>query len=316
AFIILCLWLKSTGFLHLDGLADLVDGLAASHSETANNDKTNTSANFIVFDINISTTVYIAYDIRLAAPSWLGSWSNTGLILEDSDTSRILYSKNFAAGVVSLDGNEGNGSSSMYTVIVKDPLGSVILPDATPIAVNDTASTDTLVAVNIDVLENDSGLDDGLLMLSIVDQPSAGSAMVEMDNTITYTPDGSTSGVFSFTYQIIDNDGDMSTANVSVDVLCGSCANDVDLMLSWDANPVEENIIGYKLFYRVNSDVTSKLLVDIPLSQSGFDAANPSYTINAGLDMGLSFGDDVCLSIQAYNLAGSSESSDEICTTI
>lgn len=39
AFIILCLWLKSTGFLHLDGLADLVDGLAASHSETANNDK-------------------------------------------------------------------------------------------------------------------------------------------------------------------------------------------------------------------------------------------------------------------------------------
>lgn len=33
AFLVLCLWLKSTGFLHLDGLADLVDGLAASHSD-------------------------------------------------------------------------------------------------------------------------------------------------------------------------------------------------------------------------------------------------------------------------------------------
>ncbi len=33
AFLLLALWLKSTGFLHVDGLADLVDGLGAAHGD-------------------------------------------------------------------------------------------------------------------------------------------------------------------------------------------------------------------------------------------------------------------------------------------
>ena len=286
--------------------------------QTANDDKTFANDDFISFYVNIPTVVYIAIDTRIVSlPEWLSDWTSTDLIIDTTDTPRNLYKKSFATGNITLGGN--NSNTSMYSVIIQDPLGTTNSSNsgiATPIAVEDAISTDIETSVNFNVLQNDSGLDDGPISLSIIDQPAAGNAEVETDNTVTYIPNGTTAGLFSFVYQIEDIDGDIATTSVSVDVLCPNCANNVNLLLTWGANPETEIVDGYKIYYRVNSNNTTKLLADIPNSQNGFDPTNPSKSFNAGSDMGLMLGDSVCLSLQAYNVAGSSPSSTEVCSNI
>lgn len=202
----------------------------------------------------------------------------------------------------------------MYSVIIRSLDGSE--PTAKPIAVNDAATTDTDTAVNIDVLLNDLDLDDTPISLSIADSPEVGAVIIEEDDTITYTPDGAAPGIYNFAYQITDNDGDLAIASVSVSVLCANCANDVDVSLAWDANPGSENVNGYRILYRLSTETSSKFLADIPVTQSGFDATNPSISFNAGSDIGLVYGDNVCLSVQAYNYGGTSSASTEACADI
>ena len=61
------------------------------------------------------------YDTVLTTtPTWLSEWTNTGEIINGTDTPRRLYSKAFPVGSnVNLGGNFGITESSMYTVIVK-----------------------------------------------------------------------------------------------------------------------------------------------------------------------------------------------------
>ncbi len=283
---------------------------------TENDDKNISSNALVVFDISEVATVYVAHDIRITdKPAWLAGWSDTGITIVDSDTTRRLFSNNHAAGTVVLgSNNNSNSDSSMYSVIVRNLDGSV--PTAKPIAVNDVVTTDMDTAVNIDVLLNDRDLDDTPISLSIVDSPSVGTVNIEANDTITYTPDGVSYGAYNFTYRITDNDGDLATASVSINVLCSNCANDIDVSLTWDANSASENVNGYNILYRLSTDASNKLLADVPVSQTGFDATNPSVSFNAGADIGLVYGDNVCFSVQAYNYVGTSAATTEACTDI
>jgi len=88
---------------------------------TANDDKNVTVDNFIQFNVNRAVTVYIGYDERNASrPTWLEDWTDTGeaLLSTDQGVGLRLYSKDFAAGNVTLGGNSQSGNS-MYVVIVK-----------------------------------------------------------------------------------------------------------------------------------------------------------------------------------------------------
>lgn len=78
-----------------------------------------------------------------------------------------------------------------------------------PTVLADAALTSEDVAVNIDVLSNDNddldplgGLD--LSTLTIVLAPLNGSAILEVDATVTYTPDPDFNGLDSFRYEICD----------------------------------------------------------------------------------------------------------------
>ena len=79
---------------------------------------------------------------------------------------------------------EGQCSTATVTVEV------AAVADA-PIAVDEMVSTDEDVPVDIDVLANDIDVDDDLdpSTVSLVDDPSFGSALVEPDGSVTYTPD-------------------------------------------------------------------------------------------------------------------------------
>ncbi len=82
--------------------------------------------------------------------------------------------------------------------------GDLNCPNA-PVAVNDTTATNEDNPVVIDVLENDSDSDSPLGIPDIIDGPSNGSASVNGDSTVTYTPDENFVGVDSFTYAICDD---------------------------------------------------------------------------------------------------------------
>ena len=100
-----------------------------NYLKTANNDKGATDNLFITFDVNQLVTVYVAHNVYITPkPSWLMSWTDTSEDLVTSDTTLHLYKKNFAAGTVTLGGNEG-GTISMYSVVVKFASGTV---DTTP----------------------------------------------------------------------------------------------------------------------------------------------------------------------------------------
>ena len=93
-------------------------------------------------------------------------------------------------------------------------------PDANP----DGATTSPDLAVKIDVLENDAPNSELALdpdSLAIVTDPAHGSALVNADHTVTYTPAAGFSGTDTFTYRVCsvpDPVAPCDVANVRVTV--------------------------------------------------------------------------------------------------
>ena len=218
--------------------------------------------------------------------------------------------KDFAAGTVTLGGNVGG--NSMYMVFAQQSAVSGEIPNAKP----DTVTTDDATTAEISVLANDTNLADTPISLSIAFQPTYGNVTVNANNTLSYIPNGSYVGDDSFTYKITDKDGDFSVSTVSVTVNCSNCANNVMLNLNWDANPAEENILGYKLYSGSNAGSTTSLTKTINANDAGFDSTAPAYSFNAGIDMQLRYSDSVCFKVSAFNSAGESTASDIICQSI
>ena len=85
-----------------------------------------------------------------------------------------------------------------------------------PVAVNDSANTNEDAAVVIDVLDNDGDPDGGAVMVADVTEPVDGSAVINPDGTITYTPDPNFNGVDEFSYTLKETGGLTDTATVTV----------------------------------------------------------------------------------------------------
>ncbi len=96
----------------------------AAYIQTANNDKTATSAAFLGFTVDQPVTVYAAYDKRLSPPSWLTTlgFTDSGQDLVTSDTTFDLFARSFPAGPITLGGNASTGGS-MYSVIIQSEEG-------------------------------------------------------------------------------------------------------------------------------------------------------------------------------------------------
>ncbi len=83
-------------------------------------------------------------------------------------------------------------------------------------AQNDSATTDEDTAVDIDVMSNDT-VPEGAT-LSSVTQPSNGTASLNDDGTVNYTPNPDFNGFDSFTYTVTTLAGNTETASVGVTV--------------------------------------------------------------------------------------------------
>jgi LPXTG-motif cell wall-anchored protein len=118
------------------------------------------------------------------------------------------------------------------SVVTPPPPGA---PNANP----DKATTDEGKAVTIDVLKNDTPNSAGPIddsSLKVITAPKHGTAVVNTDNTITYTPDAGFSGADSFVYHICTQIPVVTTTTGPVDVAavqpCASAAVAITVVAS------------------------------------------------------------------------------------
>jgi hypothetical protein len=97
-----------------------------------------------------------------------------------------------------------------------------------PVAVNDTGATLNTTPITVDVLANDSDPDGDPIHVTSITQPLSGSAVLNGDSTVTYTPVAGFKGKAVFTYTIADNYGGTATANVSITVTANGVPNAVN----------------------------------------------------------------------------------------
>ena len=108
---------------------------------------------------------------------------------------------------------DDNGACATAIVTV------TVLPGANrpPIATDDVVSTRTNTAVNLDPTDNDVDPDgDPLAVEDIVTQPLHGTARLENDGTVTYTPDNGYVGTDTFEVSVADGQGGFDESTVTV----------------------------------------------------------------------------------------------------
>ncbi len=93
---------------------------------------------------------------------------------------------------------------------------ATITVNGSPNVVDDTENTTADVPVNHDPTTNDSDPEGDDLTVSAVSDPLNGSAEVEPDGTVTYTPDPGFVGTDTYTYTVCDSFGNCEDGTVTV----------------------------------------------------------------------------------------------------
>jgi len=162
-----------------------------------------------------------SFSLSAGAPSgWSKVLGNSTLTLapgESATTTLTVTSSSSAADgfyTISVAAASGSYSANGKVTYVVDN------PDATtnnaPVANNDSASTDYETAVTINVLSNDSDPDGDTLKVTSVSGVN-GSAVINANGSITFTPANGFSGTETFSYTVSDGSvSDNATVSVSV----------------------------------------------------------------------------------------------------
>ena len=135
--------------------------------------------------------------------------------------------------------SDGNGGTDTAAVTV-----TVGAANDAPVAADDTATTPEGTAVTIPVLANDTDVDGDSLSVSDVSDPENGTAVINPDNTVTYTPAAGFHGLDSFVYTVSDGQGDTASATVTVTVKPSGVGSSGILGMVWeDFN--DDGLIGF-----------------------------------------------------------------------
>ena len=128
--------------------------------------------------------------------------------------------------------NDGSNSSNDATVTI-----NVTPINDAPIAVDDSVSTLKDAPISINVLFNDFDVDGDLLTVASTTPTNLGGTIViEVDNTLSYTPPVGYIGADGFSYSIDDGNGGTASALVAVTV--------TDSIVSMTAS-FQEGVDGY-----------------------------------------------------------------------
>ncbi|SDG17401.1 Ig-like domain-containing protein [Pelagibacterium luteolum] len=146
--------------------------------------------------------------------SGVGTPANGVAVLNGNGTITYTPHANFFGNdsfSYTLSDGKGGQSTGQVSVTV-NPVNDA------PVATGDTASVNEGGNVVVTVLSNDSDIDGDALSVSGVGTPSNGTAVINSNGTITYTPNAGYTGPDSFSYTINDGKGGTATASVAVTV--------------------------------------------------------------------------------------------------
>ncbi|PRY97821.1 gliding motility-associated-like protein [Marinilabilia salmonicolor] len=257
-----------------NGDADQAD-VAVTVTEDTNNvpvatdDEASTTENTAV-SINV-----LSNDTGLAdAPIVVTISTNptSGSVVVESDNT-VTYTPNDAfsgSDSFSYTVTDANGDADQANVAVTISEDSNEDPNVVPIAADDYAETNINVAVNIAVLDNDQGLDNSPVILSVSQIAEGGSAIVENDNTITFTPETNFIGQVTFRYAIVDSNGDQDMATVTVEILPGITAINDTIVIEMNETV---NISPLKNDLDINGQVQFSILKHPENGTAGFKGA-------------------------------------------
>ncbi|HGF6561504.1 TPA: Ig-like domain-containing protein [Providencia alcalifaciens] len=144
---------------------------------------------------------------------------------KDIDPSTLVIKTNGSKGTATIvDGklvytpNAGEVGTDTITYQVFDKNGNVsneatvtVDIDAAPVAVDDSAKANKATPVEIDVLGNDTDLDNDIdpNTLAVVEQPSQGTVSI-VNGKLVYTPNADAKGTDTITYTVKDANGNVS----------------------------------------------------------------------------------------------------------
>ena len=227
-----------------------------------------------------------------------GNGSVSGSFSTDSDGS--------VSGSISTDGittdayfpiiDFGLSDSATVTVEVKDA-GDPDPVNKPPVAVNDSGKTQEGESITIDVLANDSDPDGDSLTIDSVKNPSNGKAVINDDNTITYTPNDGFDGNDSFTYKIADGNGGTDEAKVNIaveDVVINPPVNKLPVAVNDSGSTKEGESITIDVLANDSDPDGDSLTIDSVKNPSNGKAVinddnTITYTPNDGFDGNDSF---------------------------
>lgn len=202
------------------GMLSILEVTEVSGAPTANNDSYSTPEDT---PLTVAAPGVLANDTdpeagaltaALAAPPASGS-----LTLNADGSFTFSPSANFnGSETFQYKASDGALESNVATVTV-----SVAPVADAPVANNDSATTDQDVAINIDVLANDSDADGGTLTVTGLTAGANGSTLLNGDDTVTYTPNAGFFGQDTFTYMA--NDGTSSSGPATVTVTVNQAVN-------------------------------------------------------------------------------------------
>lgn len=166
------------------------------------------------------------HTVRQAPATVLDVLSNdTGdaIALDAIVTAPSHGTASIAAGKISYTPAAGYVGADSFSYRIKDSLGltasttASITVQAAPVAIAHTAQTGVARPVSIAVLDG-ATLPTPLATTITVTQGTHGSAAVQGDGTVTYTPSAGYSGTDTFTYTLTDALGQVSSAIVTITV--------------------------------------------------------------------------------------------------
>jgi VCBS repeat-containing protein len=168
--------------------------------------------------------------------------------------------------------SDGNGGSATGTVTM-----TVTAVNDAPVAVADSASVAEDGTVNVNVLSNDTDLENDTLSVTAVTQGAHGAVVINPDKTVKYTPAANYNGPDAFTYTISDGNGGSATGTVTMTV---TAVNDAPVAVADSASVAEDGTVNVNVLAN-DTDIENDTLTVTAVTQGAHGAVviNPDKTV-------------------------------------